>query len=157
MPERRILNFSTFDEAMAEAERVAHIPVRTSGRYSAGQILEHLARVLDVVSGETPAPSVARPMRWLGRGIRPLVLRWRMRPGFKLPATLQTAFWPSSEIAEAEAWAHLQQSARRFRQRDPLPPHPFFGPMNRRQSETLQCRHFELHLGFIHPTSNAPG
>jgi hypothetical protein len=86
--------------------------------------------------------------------VRPFLLGRPLKPGFKLPKKIQTAFWPEESVPTEVAWAHLQEAAERFQTVEPLPRHPFFGKMNRPQHETLQCRHFELHLGFIHPRAN---
>ena len=48
--ERRQLHFSSLDEAAADAEALAGGEVMTSGNYSFGQIMEHLARTIDVVT-----------------------------------------------------------------------------------------------------------
>jgi hypothetical protein len=34
-----------------------------------------------------------------------------------------------------------------------LKPHPVFGQMTRAQHDQIQCRHAELHLSFVHPTT----
>ena len=49
-PQRRELSFTTLDEAVADATRLASGTVRTTGNHSFGQILEHLARTHDMAT-----------------------------------------------------------------------------------------------------------
>lgn len=148
---RRELHFDSLDGAIGEAESLASTEVTTSGSYSLGQILEHLARTLDVVTGERSAPAAPPPVRWVARLLRSRFLHRPMKPGFRLPRQAQSVLWPDEEVTVEQGLEHLRQSAERFRTTDPLPPHPFFGSMSRPDHERLQCRHFELHLGFVHP------
>lgn len=50
-PEHRTLRFESFDEAMQEAETLAAGTHHATGNFSLGQILEHLARTLEIASG----------------------------------------------------------------------------------------------------------
>jgi hypothetical protein len=149
--EHRKLHFDSIDQAMEEAERLARVPTRTTGRFSLGQILEHLARTLDVVTGDRQAPAAPLPVRLLARLGRPLVLR-QLKPGFKLPSQAQGVLWPADDVPVQDGLQHLRAALQRFRNLEPLPPHVFFGKMTREEHERLQCRHFELHLGFVQAT-----
>ena len=153
-PRHRTLRFDSFDDAMAEAERLAACQTRTSGQFSLGQILEHLARTLEVVVGTRPLPPPAFPMRWLARLMRPIVLG-KATTGFKLPANSQNVLWPSEAVSTEAGLQHLRAQSEVFKQTDPLPVHPIFGKMTRQQHDALQCRHFEGHLGFVHPVNEA--
>jgi hypothetical protein len=149
--DRRTLHFDSLDDALAEAERLAGSDVTTTANRSYGQILEHLARTFDVVTGHTAGVTVPLPLRWIMRVARPWVLARPMKPGFNLPSNAQSVFWPSDDVSVAEGMAHFRESLERFRQADSLPKHPLFGKMTRQQHDQLQCRHCELHLSFVHP------
>jgi hypothetical protein len=151
MQPRRDLHFDTIDDAAAEVERLASVEVKTTGNYSFAQIVEHLARTLDVVSGHSSGISVPLPMRLAARLLRPFVLSRSMKPGFRLPPKAQEKFWPDEEVSVDDAVGHFRDAFNRYRETEPLPAHPFFGRMNRRQHDQLQCRHCELHLSFVHP------
>jgi hypothetical protein len=148
--EHRKLRFNSIDEAMAEAERLAVCETRTTGHFSLGQIYEHLARTFEVVLGEREMPPTSFPMRTMARLMRPMVLR-KASTGFKLPAKAQDVLWPSEDVTVEEGLAHLRETFGRFKSAPKLPKHVFFGNMTRLQHDTLQCRHFESHLGFVHP------
>ena len=149
--DRRDLHFDSIEEALAEAERLAASDVKTTANRSYGQILEHLARTLDVVTGHTTGLSVPLPLRWIMRIGRPWVLARPMKPGFNLPSQAQSTLWPSDEVSVADGMAHFREALERFRQAESLPKHPLFGTMTRDQHEQLQCRHCELHLSFVYP------
>ena len=152
-PRRRQLHFDTIDEVVENAQQLASGDVETTGKFTYGQILEHLARTLDVVTGHIPGASVTFPMRMMARIMRPFILSRPMSPGFKLPATAQAVYWPSEAVDTSAALAHLKEAVERYKQNGPIPKHPVFGTMTRRQHDQLQCRHCALHLSFVHPVS----
>lgn len=151
---RRDLHFDSIDDIVADLEMLTASDVETTGQFTFGQIMEHLAITLDLVVGKLSPPPIPAYMRWFARLGRPLVLSRPMSPGFKLPKQAQAVFWPDSEIDPSEAYAHLKESIDRYNMKDPLPKHPLFGTMNREQCDQLQCRHFELHLSFVHPAQH---
>ena len=153
MSEHRTLRFASVDDAMAEAERLAASDVRTSGSYSLGQIFEHLARTFEIVVGERFIPPASLPMRVMSRILKPLALRKAMT-GYKLPSQAQSVLWPTEDLTTEEGIRRLRETYEKFRSTEPLPKHVFFGNMTRAQHEQLQCRHFECHLGFVHPTGS---
>lgn len=151
-PERRQLVFNNLNEVVADAERLASGPVRTTGNHSFGQILEHLARTHDMATGKMAAPPPPWYMRLLIPLLKPMLLRNKpLSPGFKLPPNAENVFWPKQEFEVATALAHLKDSVAHFNAHGPLPKHPMFGAIPRQQNEQLQCRHAALHLGFVHP------
>ena len=149
--ERRSLHFESVDEILAEVERLVQRQVRTSGRYSFAQILEHLARVLDIVTGHRPGPHVPLVLRGAARLARSLVINRPMKPGLKLPSAAQAAFWPEDSVELSQSLPHFREALDRFVHAESLPTHPVFGDLTRVQHERLQCRHCELHLSFVHP------
>jgi hypothetical protein len=152
---RRELHFDSIDEAMADAQRLASGEVETSGYYSFGQILEHLARAMDTVTGELTPEPVGLPLRIAARLARPYVLSHPLRSGFKLPAKSQSLLWPTTEVDVATGLESWKQAIERFEQVEPLRPHPVLGKLNRQQHTQMQCRHSELHLSFVHPVSGS--
>lgn len=150
-PQRRTLWFESIDQAVAEAERLAADEVITTGNFTYGQILEHLARAMDTVTGEVKPFPVALPFRIGGRLLRPLLSRWPLRPGFKLPKHTQSLLWPDDATPVDQGLQRFKAAVSRFQERQELLPHPVFGRMTHQQHEQIQCRHAELHLSFVHP------
>lgn len=153
-PEHRTLRFESFDEAMQEAETLAAGPHQTTGSFSLGQIFEHLARTLEIASGNRDAPPSTWFMRTFSRVIRPMVLR-KAATGFKLPGPAQEVLWPSEEVSVEDGIARLREAAEKFRAFDGSIPHVFFGNLSAAQHHQLQCRHFEGHLLRASPVANA--
>jgi len=154
-PKRRKVHFNSIEEAIADAEQLAAGEVETSGHYSFGQILDHLARAADAITGKLVPPPVPLPLRLVGKLIRPFMISRPYRPGFKLPAKSQSMLWSQEEVDVETGLKNWKESMARYKQVDPLFPHPVFGKMNRQQHDQAQCRHSELHLSFIHPVKES--
>lgn len=147
---RREIQFDTLGQAMAEAERLATCKATTSGKYSLGQILDHLARAIDFAIGVGPQmriPWIGKVIGWLIRG---RVIKGPPRPGVKLPRRGQSLLWNTRDVSAPEGMQRLRDAYDRFCAIGEYPPHPFFGRLTADEHHKLQCRHFELHLGFVH-------
>ena len=151
MSEHRELTFDDLEQAMSEARRLADVPTRTTGNYGHGQLIDHLARAVEIATGTLEPPPVPKIIRWVGPLMRGFVTKRRMKPGFKVPDKVNEHFWSADDVPIGDAMNRLETAYQVFRSTDPLPPHPILGNYRRDQAEALQCRHFELHLGFIVP------
>ena len=147
--EHRKLSFTTLDEAVAEAERLASGEVRTTGNHTFGQILEHLARTHDMSTGKLVGPQPPLIMRIMMPFVRSMIIK-NVKPGFKLPAKSEEFFWPDQEFEVAAALTHLKESVENYNTNGPLEKHPVFGKISREQNLGLQCKHCAMHLGFVH-------
>ncbi|MCA9051221.1 MAG: DUF1569 domain-containing protein [Planctomycetaceae bacterium] len=153
-PEHRELAFSSLDEVVAEAERLASGEVRTTGNHSFGQILEHLARTHDITTGKVTGPAPPWYMRLLIPLMKPMIFKDRpVKPGFQLPPQAEQYFWPDREFDVTDALAHLKESVEYYKANGPLAKHPMFGRVTEQQNLNLNCRHAALHLGFVHPVN----
>ena len=146
----RQLHFDKLDDAVAEVERLAAMNVETIGKFSFPQIVEHLATAFDISSGHQTPPPVPFFLRILGPLMARRAARKPMKPGLKLPASAQEFFWKDERELDT-VMSTFRESLKRYREVDPLPRHPIFGNLSRDDNEQLQCRHMELHLGFVHP------
>ena len=152
MPQRRELEFATLAEAAAEVDRLASVETTTTGNFSHGQIVRHLAITLDIVSGHTPPPKIPFVYRTLGPLIKRFVLKKPIQPGNKLPSDAQSAFWPAGDVSVVEANKHFHEALARYEATQQLPPHLIFGKMTKEEQDILQRGHIAMHLGFVHPT-----
>lgn len=148
---RRELHFATLEEALADAETLAAGSHETTGNWSLGQILSHLARTIDAnldgVDGKPPLP-----MRLLGP-LRPIILKRivfgkSMAPGFTLPEQFRKQFIPQDDSVLDESIAHYRSAVARVAAAQQIPKHPFFGNMSMDEVRRLHLRHAELHLSF---------
>lgn len=150
--ERRELSFSDFDAVLEEVDRLASGEVRTVGNHTFGEILNHLAISHDVSAGRLQAPPPPLFVRLLMPLIRRTVIHSKpLKPGFKLPASGESFFWPAGEFETSSSVARFKESVEYFRTNGPLEKHPFFGKLTSAECNQLQCRHAALHLGFVHP------
>ncbi|WZO98740.1 DUF1569 domain-containing protein [Isosphaeraceae bacterium EP7] len=145
---RRTLSFGGLHDVMPEVDRLlaGH---RTAGRWSLGQICNHLGAGIvlsvDGFPGSAPWPIRAT----LGRFYKRKVLRSGVMPaGGKLPEK----FTPRPGLddrAEAEA---LRAAINAFSaHRGPVAPHPFYGPMTYDEWARLHSIHGAHHLSFTFP------
>ena len=149
-PERRSLSFNSLDEVVAEAQRLASGEVRTTGKHSFGQILEHLARSHDLSTGKLVGPKPPLYLRLLMPLVKGMIIK-DVKPGYTLPAASESFFWPDQEFEVAAALTHLKESVENYNSAGPLEKHPVFGKLSREKNLQLQCKHCAMHLGFVHP------
>jgi hypothetical protein len=147
---RRTLRFESYDEVLAEAERLARMPVRMLGNWSQGQIYKHLAVAIDtMIDGATF--NLPAPMRWVLRTFMKRRMLSRTLPaGFKLPAKAVNAI-PAEDTTLEEGLALLRQAIARIQATSERAMHPGFGRIPAAEWDAFQLRHCELHLSFIVP------
>jgi hypothetical protein len=144
---RRHVRYSSLDEIVADAERAVRENAATTGNWTLGQILEHLAlaqeSMIDGFGFTTPWP-----VRTVGRVFfKNRLLTKGMTPGFKLPA--KGARLIPGETDAAEAFEHLRKSADRLKAEQKRSAHPFLGPLTVDEAARLCLRHAELHMSFV--------
>lgn len=149
-PERRELSFSTLNEAVAEAERLASGEVRTTGKHTFAQILKHLALTHDMSTGKIVGPRPPLMMRILMPLMKSMIIK-DVKPGFNLPPKAEAFFWPDQEFEVPQALAHLKESVENYKTNGPLEKHPVFGRLSREKNLELNCKHCAMHLSFVHP------
>lgn len=150
--DRRELNFKSLDDIAGEIERLAQArKLKTVGNWTPGQILRHLAIVMNgAVDGlEIPLPFFMRiivPIMVFFR--KSAFLNGRMPSGIQLPKAATETLVPPPTTWE-EGLATIRSAIQRFQAAPVLKPHPFMGELSRDEWTKLQCRHCELHLSFL--------
>ena len=148
---RRELHFTNLDEILAEAERVAAGKHRMLGNWSLGQILWHLAKVMNgSIDGVPVRPGLI--MRLIGPLMKRGMLAKSMPPGFQLPANFAKIFGPP-ETSAADGLTIFREAIGRQNNETHREPSPFLGKMTAEDYVQLHCRHAELHLSFVVPTA----
>ncbi|NOZ40887.1 MAG: DUF1569 domain-containing protein [Planctomycetes bacterium] len=145
---RREITFATLDEVVADAERLVAANATTTGNWSLGQILEHLAVVMDkTIDGSENTPPL--PIRLIGRWfLKKRFLRNGMPAGYQLKGGIAKEFLPE-ETDSQQALEHLRQAVQRLKNHKEDIAHPFFGPLTHEEYVGINCRHAELHLSFV--------
>ena len=147
---RRAVTFARLDEVMPDVERLLQ-GYTTVGRWSLGQICNHLAMAVNGSIDGSPAKAP-----WLVRTlVAPIVLRKLLKSetmpeGVKVPESVLPK--PGlDDRAEAEA---LRAALKRFAEHTgALVDHPFFGPLGRDRWDHLNRIHCAHHLSFARPGS----
>jgi hypothetical protein len=147
--QRRQLRFKTLDEVVADARAIVSSPHTTVGRWSAGQILDHLASGIECAFDGYgfQAPLL---IRLAVRPFRNSVLVRPMRAGFRLPKR-GAILLPSDTVSTEQALARLENCTERLKSANPTQPHPVLGRLTPHEYRLLHLRHSELHLSFIVP------
>jgi len=145
---RREIDYHSLDDIVADAERLVSAEASTTGNWSVGRILEHLARTMDIsIDGiDYKAPWLIRFV--MSNFLKKRFLTNKMSPGYKL-APKAAAEIIADEADAQTALEHLQKSVGRLKQEVHREPSPFLGPMDIDQWNQLHCRHSELHMSFI--------
>ena len=145
---RREISYASLDKVAADAERLVAGGAATSGSWSLGQILEHVAMVMDKsIDGFEVWPPL--PVRLVGRWfLKKRFLREGMPAGFQLKGPLAKELLPP-EVDPQQALDHLCRAVERLKSGQTRAVHPFFGTLTLDESNRINCRHAELHFSFI--------
>ncbi len=150
----RHIRFSNIDEVLRELERIKQADqdgrLETSGNWTAGQILSHVAAWIEYGYAGYPIQTPPFPfnllLRWMGKRI----LKKGMKPGVRIPGVKAGTFGQEN-LTVAEGVERLEKAFQRLKKREQCRfDSPAFGPMSMDDRIELNLRHAELHLGFIH-------
>ncbi len=149
--ERRQLQFSSMQDILADVEYLdSGDPPRTTGNWTAAQIVQHVAKLIDYSIDGFPVPKAAIPMRILGRLMRNAAITKPLRPGIKFSKKF-SFLSPDREVAWDDAAQQLRQAIGRLDSDRMTKRSPIFGKLSPEQWEQLHCRHAEMHFSFMHP------
>ncbi len=146
--DRRRLSFRSLDDIQADVEALDGAAVRTTGNWTAAQIVQHVTDVI-TLSVDGFGFKVALPLRVLGRLLRSRALTKPMRPGFHVPEAMRARL-PSDQLAFEQAVASLRQAIGRTRSERMTKASPLLGAMTHEDWVNLHCRHAEMHFSFMH-------
>jgi Protein of unknown function (DUF1569) len=146
---RRKVEYASFDELLADAERLGSGPVRALGNWSAGQIFRHLAIVY---TGSIDGLKVKFPwyLRLMAKLFKKQVLAGAMPAGFKLPADSGKEMMPGPTSTQ-EGLADLRAAVARLKQEPHRAAHPAFGNFTKEEWDVLHLKHAALHMSFLVP------
>ena len=144
---RRPLSFTSLDEVMPEVDRLL-VSHTTVGRWTLGQILNHLATALRLTLDVPVRPT--EPTREQAIARRRFFRKGRFPEGMEAPIPVLIPPPDVDTCTQAEA---LREAIDRFRSRaDPFPAHPRLGPLTRTEWTRFHCMHCAHHLGFTWPS-----
>src|SRR5258708_40283419 len=105
---RREVRYASIDEFRADADRLARIKIRTVGKWTYSQILDHLSRtiVASLDGFGFKAPWFARAL--IAPFMKNAILTKGMKPGFNLPRR-GAAIFPGPEVLLDAAVENLRK------------------------------------------------
>ncbi len=149
---RRTVRYESFNDILADAERLAGLETNELGNWSKGQIYKHLAASLDAMLDGPPFLMPA-PIRWLlCLLMKNRMLTRTLDPGFQLPKSA-SAMLPG-ETTTSEGLELLRAAVQRVNQTDARAVHGGFGKIPPAEWDQFQFRHCEMHMSFIVPSTS---
>ena len=153
--ERRKLRFQSLAELSAEVDRIAQADaagrLRTTGNWSPGQVLGHLAAWINYGWDGYPFPTPPWFVRFFLKFMRKKYLRDGMPGGVKIP-NAEHGTYGTEKLSTDEGAARLRNAIKRLQSGEaPRFDSPAFGRMSHDDRIALNLRHAELHLSFLHP------
>jgi len=158
VPVRRAdLSYASLDEVLADLDRIerarAEGTLRTVGNWSAGQILDHVALLMELSLEGFPPPKFPLALRIAGRGfywlLRLRVIRGPMRPGIKFPKGA-TFLAPPEDVSFEQGAERLRRAVERVRSGEKMTqPSPVLGRMRHEDWLNLHLSHASMHMSFV--------
>ena len=145
--DRRTLGYKSFDELLADADRLGCNSAKTLGNWSAGQIFQHLANVFN---GSIDGFPQAFPwlMRAIARIFKKKLINGSMPAGVTMPLKLAKAVMPEPTPIEV-GLANLHAAVARLKQDPHRAEHPVFGKITSEEWDTIHLKHASLHMSFL--------
>ncbi len=147
--QRRTIQFETMQDILDDVERLAEQGMHSSGNWSPGQILGHVADAIrqSIDGYEVIAPERSR--RIAARGLETLLAE-----GFPTGIALEgemARYIPAEGETLHDAMPNLRAVIGRLDTAQMEAVHPFLDKMDHGQWTRFHCRHAELHFSFLHP------
>lgn len=153
--QRRALKFGSFDEILAEVERLQKDGYQQLGKWNLSQTCRHLNDWMTFPLDGFPKPPL--PIQWMltlmkvtigKRKFKQILASGSMAPGS--PTMPQTVYQP--DVDEVTAIDQFRKTIMRMRDhKGPVFPSPLFGAMDLESAHRLQFIHCAHHLGLLVP------
>jgi hypothetical protein len=146
---RRILDYASFDELLADAERLSTEPVKVLGNWSPGQIFRHIAILCN---GSIDGLPIRFPwhLRAMVRLFKKKLLQGSMPAGFQIKSPNDKVLLPGPTSVE-EGLSELRASIARVQRESQRARHPLFGNLTKEEWDRVNLKHASLHMSFLIP------
>ena len=147
--QRREVRFDSYDDLLADAERLASSDVQTVGNWTLGQIFKHLTQAM-----ESAIDGTEMKFPWIMKKVFRLfvnkekMLNEALPAGFKIPKKGEAQFSPDPSISTEEGLASLRAAIERCKTEPSRSEHLAFGKLTREEWDKFNLRHAEMHLSF---------
>ena len=152
--DRRTLRFESIDVLLADIDRIVEADkngtLRRTGNWTAGQAFGHVAAWMDYAYEGYPAKAPWFVKLYM-RSKKKSFLRDGLPAGVSIPG-VPGGTYGTEEYSTEEGARRLREALERLAREEPRKHEsPVFGPISHDEHATLNLRHAELHLGFLHP------
>ena len=146
---RRQLDYRSYEELLADADRLAAGGVKTLGNWSAGQVFGHLANAYNA-SIDGFKFGLPWYLRLMARMFKKRLIAGAMPPGFNLPAEGSAIMVPGQTTTQ-DGLAELHAAVARLRRELHRARNPAFGEMTNEEWDRIHLHHASLHMSFLVP------
>lgn len=153
--DRRPLRFNSIADIRRDLDAVeaGHRAgtLRTSGNWSAGQNLAHLAAFINYAYDGYPKELSNPPwyIRLVLKLMKKRFLYKGLPVGVKIPG-IKAGTVGQDDVSVEEGLTRLRSALARLEAAPPDRPNPIFGLLSHPEWMSMHCRHCELHLSFVH-------
>ena len=146
---RRSLDYASFEELLADAEKMSSVPVKTLGNWSAGQIFRHLAISFN---GAIDGLPITFPwhMRLMVKIFKKKLLNMAMPAGYQMKPENAKITEPGPTTAE-DGLGELRAAVVRLKSNPHRARHPLMGDLTYEQWDKIMLKHASLHMSFLVP------
>jgi hypothetical protein len=144
---RRNVEYKSFDELLADADRLSTGNVKTLGNWTPGQIFQHLAIAYN---GSIDGFSAGFPwfIRVMGRLFKKKLISGAMPAGLSVPKKFAKVVMPEP-TATLVGLANLHAAVGRLKRDQHRAAHPVFGAISKEEWDSIHLKHANLHMSFL--------
>ncbi len=154
---RRDLDFTSFDDVIAEVNRLHKSGYTQNGKWNLSQTCAHLVDWMRFpMDGYPRPPFFMRIIFWcmkvtVARGMKKKIMANGFSPG--MPTAPETVY-PPDVLEESESIKKLEETIQRLLSHNgAFHSSPLFGDSDRKSLNRVQILHCAHHLGFLEPKS----
>jgi len=149
--DRRELSFESLDDILVDVQHLgAGGEPRSTGNWSPGQNVQHLARLMHLSIDGFGGRRLPKPIQWIIRlAMKNRIMRDGMKPGVNPPRKFDIMM-PDPIVAWEDGVAELREGIERLNRERAEAESPVLGRLTHEEWITLHLRHAEMHLSFLH-------
>jgi hypothetical protein len=151
MPQRRSLNFSTFDEVADDVRRLRADGCERCGQWSLAQVCNHLNQSLQYSMRPGPFPADTPEQAARGELFRQILASGRLPEGIPAPESMV----PPPDAGDEAVDAFLATAKRYAGFEGQVAPHRIFGTRDQQDLRRLARIHCAHHLSHLVPATTA--
>jgi hypothetical protein len=146
---RRKLDYASFEELLADAERLSAGPVKSLGNWSPGQIFRHLAISYN---GAIDGLPIKFPwhFRMMVKLFKKSLINGEMPAGYKMRPENARITEPGPTSTE-EGLTELRAAIARLKREAHRAVNPLFGMMSGEEWDKIMLKHASMHMSFLVP------